>query len=329
LRLRLGIIGCGRATTMFHLQALRGLGEIEVVAVADRDVSRARRVAEDIGARWYGDHRALLSDEEVEAVSINTPPHLHEEMSLEALRRGRHVLCEKPMARSAEGCREIASEAEGRGLTAQPFHNYAHTPILDEALKLLKEGELGTVQRVSVRLLNNLRGYRPMTRFRFEGDHGILEDLLPHILSVIGLFTGWSFEVLTVEGWRRRYPVVDNFTFSLGVGGIPIEGEASWTALIPRFELHVEGSEGALKMELMKRPWSLELERGGKPRRIGGGGLGCYLDLLRMRHPSFKRQYLHFYRVVRVLEEPRLTMREEEALASALHEAMEAMRVHG
>jgi predicted dehydrogenase len=327
--LRIGIIGCGRATTMFHLKALENLDEIEVVAVADKDVSRARGVAEEIGAMWYESHRELLSDDEVEAVVVNTPPAFHEEMTLEALRAGKHVLCEKPVARSIEGCRGIASEAERRGLIAHPFHNYVHTPILDEALRLLKVREIGNVERVSVKLMNNLRGYRPKTSFRFEGDHGILEDLLPHIFSVVGLIAGWSFKVLEVEGWRRRYPVVDNLLFRLQVDGVPIEGEASWTALIPSFKIYVEGSEASLKMELMKRPWSLELKRGGKLRKIGGGGLGLYLGLLKMRHPSFKRQYQHFYRVVMGLEKPRLTMREEEVMVSVLSEVMEVMRVHG
>lgn len=169
MKLRLGIIGCGRATTMFHLKAVEEVEEIEVVAVADRDPNRARGVAEDIGARWYVSHEELLGDGDVEAVAINTPPDLHEEMSLEALRAGRHVLCEKPMARSVEGCRRIAVEAGERGLVAHPFHNYAHTPILDEALRLLGEGAIGEIERVTIRLVNNLRGYRPMTPFRLQG----------------------------------------------------------------------------------------------------------------------------------------------------------------
>ena len=329
MRLRLGIIGCGRATTLFHLKALEEVGEIEVVAAADREPERARRVAEEVGARWYQSHRELLEDEEVEAVAVNTPPSLHEELTLESLRAGRHVICEKPMARSPEGCRRIAAEAERRGLVAQPFHNYAYTPILDMALRLIGERRIGDVRTVSIRLMNNLRGYRPLTSFRFEGDEAIIEDLMPHILSVAGLITGWELRVLEVEGWRRSYPVVDNIAFQLEAGGIPLSGEASWTAVIPSFEVHIEGSEGSIKMDLMRRPWTLELMRGGEKRKIGGGGVGRILRLLRLRHPSFTWQYRHFYRVVRGLEPPRLGMEAEEAIVSALVEMGEGMRIHG
>ncbi len=329
LKLRLGIIGCGRATTMFHLKAVEEVEEIKVVAVADRDINRAREVAEDIGARWYGSHRELLGDEDVEAVAINTPPHLHEEMSLDALRAGRHVLCEKPMARSVEGCRRIADEAEERGLVAHPFHNYAYTPILDEALKLLEEEVIGGIVRVTIRLMNNLRGYRPLTSFRLRGDNAVIEDLMPHILSVAGLITGWEFQVLKVEGWRKSYPVVDNFAFNLKAGSIPLQGKASWTAIIPSFKVQIDGSEGSIKMDLMRNPWTLTLIRGGKRRKIGGGGLGRYLRLLRMRHPSFTRQYRHFYRVVRGLEEPRLAMEAEMSIVETLGEMREVIEIYG
>ncbi|HDI53181.1 MAG TPA: Gfo/Idh/MocA family oxidoreductase [Candidatus Bathyarchaeota archaeon] len=329
MRLGLGIIGCGRATTMFHLRAVEEVEEIEVVAVADRDPNRARGVAEEIGARWYVSHGELLGDGDVEAVAINTPPGLHEEMSLEALKAGRHILCEKPMARSVEGCRRIADEAEERGLVAHPFHNYAHTPILDEALKLIGEGVIGEIECVKIRLMNNLRGYRPMTPFRLQGDNAIIEDLIPHILSVAGLITGWKFQVLDVEGWRRSYPVVDNLNFHLKADTIPLQGEASWTAIIPSFEVRIEGSEGLMRMDLMRNPWTLTLKRGGETRRIGGGGLSRYLKLLRMRHPSFTRQYRHFYRVVRGMETPRVTMEAETAIIAALGEMGEVMEIHG
>ena len=329
MKLRLGIIGCGRATTMFHLKAVEEVEGIEVVAVADRDPNRARRVAKDIGARWYVSHKELLGDGDVEAVAINTPPDLHEEMSLEALRAGRHVLCEKPMARSVEGCRRITIEAEERGLVAHPFHNYAHTPILDEALKLLGEEAIGEIERVTIRLMNNLRGYRPMAPFRLQGDNAIIEDLIPHILSVAGLITGWKFQVLEVEGWRRSYPVVDNLTFHLKADTIPLQGEASWTAIIPSFEVQIEGSEGLMRMDLMRNPWTLTLKRDGETRRIGGGGLSRYFKLLRMRHPSFTRQYRHFHRIVRGLEEPRVTMEAETAIIAALEEMEEVMEIHG
>ena len=131
------------------------------------------------------------------------------------------------------------------------------------------------------------------------------------------------------RGWRRSYPVVDNLTFHLKADAIPLQGEASWTAIIPSFEVQIEGSEGLMRMDLMRNPWTLTLKRDGETRRIGGGGLSRYFKLLRMRHPSFMRQYRHFYRVVRGLEEPRVTMEAETAIIAALREMGEVMEIHG
>jgi len=92
--LRLGVIGCGRVTTMFHLRAIRDVKEVEVAAVADVNEERTRTVAKECNTKGYNDYHELLGDPGIDAVVINTPPRLHEEMVLDALDSGKHVLCE-------------------------------------------------------------------------------------------------------------------------------------------------------------------------------------------------------------------------------------------
>ena len=80
------------------MRHLRDQG-VELTAIADIDERRARRAAEEFGARhWYTDHRALLARDDVHIVSLCLPHHVHRDVAIEAARAGKHVLCEKPLA---------------------------------------------------------------------------------------------------------------------------------------------------------------------------------------------------------------------------------------
>src|SRR5438128_2496858 len=98
-KLRWGLIGCGDIARKRVAPALRALSNCELVAVSRAHSAQAAAFAGEFGAkRWHKDWRDLIADEEVEAVYIATPVHLHREQAVEAARAGLHVLCEKPMA---------------------------------------------------------------------------------------------------------------------------------------------------------------------------------------------------------------------------------------
>ncbi|HEU4764176.1 MAG TPA: Gfo/Idh/MocA family oxidoreductase, partial [Candidatus Eisenbacteria bacterium] len=94
--LRIGVIGAGLVTQINHLPALKKRRDAEVVAVCDDDGEKARMVARHFGiARTLTDYETLLRSDEVEAVIVATPNHLHAPMVLAAMGYGKHVLCEK------------------------------------------------------------------------------------------------------------------------------------------------------------------------------------------------------------------------------------------
>src|SRR5512144_2154529 len=92
-----GLIGCGRVAPR-HADSLRNLPGTRLVAIADLHESRARRFAHDYGAEPYTDYRYLLDCPDIHVITICTPSGLHAAMAIEALRAGKHVLVEKPMA---------------------------------------------------------------------------------------------------------------------------------------------------------------------------------------------------------------------------------------
>jgi predicted dehydrogenase len=325
--LRLGIVGCGSATRMFHLKALENVREFTITALVDTDMERLEEALKVCGAgRAYSDYLRLLSDPEVDVVVVNTPPRCHEEMVIRALEAGKHVLCEKPLATSYDGALKIKGVQEENHRVVLTVHNYVFTPCWEKALGLCRCGEIGRIERLVMRLENNLRLYRAKTRFRFEEEYAIVEDLLPHLLSISHGAAGMADEVESVEGWRETYDVLDNMKLILRTDrGVELDCFMSWTKLIPRFKIDVIGSEGIIKAELFGSPYSLIVESEGvKKKKVSlKWGFNKYIDLLRLNHPSFIGQYRHLYKVIMAEEKPRITINDEIEMIKIMNEVEE------
>ena len=311
--LRLGIIGCGRVTSMFHMKAIEQITEIKVTALSDVIEDRMMDLRDNCGApETYLDYRELLEDPEVEAVAVNTPPKFHQAIVLDALNAGKHVLCEKPLAESLEGCNKLKQTQLDTNLKVLPAHNYVFTPSLTEMIKLVHSGAIGEINRVDVSFENLLKSYRSRTDFRENSEHGVLEDVLPHILSVAYPFVGHIKEIGPVHWWCKEYNVCDNLdTDLIPEKGVPINASMSWTKLRPRFSVHIAGEKGELYTDLMLGPHKLEITIDGNTNTWKEKGMKWYLDLVQFKHPSFKNQYQHFYQLIKEGEPPKITIDDE------------------
>ena len=326
--LKLGIIGCGKVTTMFHLKAIREIDDISVVAVSDIDADRMEEVRRISGAeRGYLNYLEMLEDSEIQVIVVCTPPRLHGEMVLNAVEKEKHVLCEKPLARTTRECLEIKRALEEKGVVVLPVHNYLFTPALSPARFLIKQGVIGRINYMRVEFKNNLRIYRPRTDFRLKEAFGIVEDLLPHVLSVSGWIAGEVEQVVNVKAWRKRHGVPDNahVKFTLEQG-IPLEVALSWTKLIPTFRVEVLGEDGSVELDLIRAPQSFKLISGSTKTKVKiEGGLKEYLKLIRLRHPSFRNQYLHFLHIIEKKMKPIITLEDEVNIVRTIEEVISAL----
>ncbi|OGD55206.1 hypothetical protein A3K78_02450 [Candidatus Bathyarchaeota archaeon RBG_13_52_12] len=318
--LRLGIIGCGRVTTMFHLNAVKASGVVDLVSISDKS---SEQLAEVKGTTGVGhacsDYRELLSRPDVEAVSINTPPRFHEEMTLEAIKAGKHVLCEKPLAQTVEGCIKIR-EAK-KDLVVLPAHNYVYTPAIYSMEEKIKQRAIGEVRRVKLNFENNLGMYGSKTDFRTKDPRGIVEDVMPHILSVAGIIAGKPERVAAVSGLCKKYEVCDNLHATVETErGVTLDCTASWTRTIPTFAVAIEGEKGILKSDFAINPYSYTIETEGSKTKISERGPGWYLDLVQFKHPSFPEQYRHFDNLIHRGGEPRITIDDEIAMLKIIQE---------
>ncbi|MET1044796.1 MAG: Gfo/Idh/MocA family oxidoreductase [Microbacteriaceae bacterium] len=174
--LRIAVIGAGywgpNLARNFH-----GSPDWELAAICDLDAERARRVADQVGSvAVVTDLNDVLTDATIDAVAIATPARTHHAIALAALRAGKHVVVEKPLADTREHGDAMVREATERGLVLMADHTYCYTPAVQRIRELVAEGALGDILFIdSVRI--NLGLIQP--------DVDVFWDLAPHDLSII------------------------------------------------------------------------------------------------------------------------------------------------
>ncbi len=312
---------------MFHLKAIEASGVVELVSISDNSIEQLINVKSATGVGHVcGDYKEMLSRPDVEAVAINTPPRFHEEMTLESLSAGKHVLCEKPLAQTVEGCEKI-KEAKG-GLIVLPAHNYVYTPSLYKIEEKVKHGVIGGVKRVKLNFENNLSMYGSKTDFRIRDPRGIVEDVMPHILSVAGIVAGKPSKVTDITGICKKYDVCDNLHATIETEQrVKLDCTASWTRTVPTFAVSIEGEKGTLRSDLATNPYSYTLENESGKTKTSERGVSWYLDMLQFKHPSFPEQYRHLEQLVHRGGEPRITVDDEIAMLMIMQEMGDRLKV--
>ena len=191
-RLKVGIIGGGAITQVAHLPVLKKLKMIEIPAICDTDLPKARALADRFGVKdAFDDIEDLLRFEVLDAVVICSPTHLHESHILAALSAGVHVLVEKPLAMSAASAQRIVRAVEKRQRVVMVGMNHRYRPDVQIVRSFVQGGELGTIESVRgswhvFRPSRNQLGWRQR---RDQAGGGAMLDLG---LSILDLDSGWA-----------------------------------------------------------------------------------------------------------------------------------------
>jgi predicted dehydrogenase len=127
-----------------HIDAVRRLGNVEIVGLAGSSLESARKRARELGVgRAYADYRELLADPAVQVVHNTTPNHLHREISLAALHAGKHVISDKPLASNLQESRELHEAARDAGVAHVVTFNYRSHALVQQARAMIAKGKLG------------------------------------------------------------------------------------------------------------------------------------------------------------------------------------------
>jgi predicted dehydrogenase len=207
---RIGILGAARIVPAALIEPARAVPEARVVAIAARDFARARAFASRHGIpRAHETYQAVLDDSEIDAIYNPLPNSLHCEWAIRALKAGKHVLCEKPLANNAGEAQRMAAAAEDAGrMLVEAFH-YRYHPLALRMKEIVDSGELGEVRHLEAHFCVPLIRLRDI-RYRYELGGGATMDLGCYCINLIRYLAGAEPEVTHARA-RLAAPQIDRF----------------------------------------------------------------------------------------------------------------------
>jgi predicted dehydrogenase len=267
---RWGILSTADIGVRKVIPGIRKAARCEVVAIASRDGEQARAVADQLGIpSAHASYEALLADPGVDAVYIPLPNHMHMDWTIAALRAGKHVLCEKPLAMTADDAQRMVDVARETGLHLMEAFMYRQHPSWIAAMELVESGRIGTLTAVQS-WFSYYNDDATNIRNIVEYGGGALFDIGCYTINLSRMVFGG--EPSHIQASVRRDPATGVDALVSAIldfdGGI-----ASFTCAI-RSEsdqrVHIYGTEGRISIDIPfnippDRPTRIRLTAGGDP----------------------------------------------------------------
>lgn len=329
--LRLGMVGGGNEAFIgaVHRMAARLDDTWQLVAGAlSSTPERSLASARDIGVeRGYGTWQEMLEgelalpeDQRIDAVSIVTPNHLHFPVAKAFVEAGFHVVCDKPMTLNSDEAAQLVRAVEGAGVVFAVTYNYTGYPLVKEARRLVRSGELGRLRKVVVQYRQGWLATRAedegskQAEWRLDpsrsGSGGAIGDIGTHAENLVATITGLELEGISAD----LTPLVEGRSLDDDAGILArFTGGAKGVFVVSQVEvgeenglsISVYGTEGGLTWR-QEEPNRLELTSLDGPRRIytraGGDYLGAaaqHASRLPSGHPEgFIEAFANIYRNV-------------------------------
>jgi len=206
-----GVLGCANIAVNRVIPGMANARLTTLGAVASRTLSKAEAVAAQFDVpKAYGSYEALLADPGIEAVYIPLPNGFHAEWSIKAMRAGKHVLCEKPLAMDAAEAREIQAVRDETGMFCIEAFAYRFNPVVAKAFDIVRSGVLGELRflhTVSTYLM--AEPYDPANvRLRAEIGGGALYDMGCYAVNAQRMLAGREpLMVSATMQWSARFDV--------------------------------------------------------------------------------------------------------------------------
>ena len=192
-KIKVGVVGTGFIGPA-HIEALRRLPNVEVVALCEVTAELARKKADSLGIARAYTFDELIQQEDIQAVHICTPNFLHYAQSKAALLAGKHVVCEKPLAKDLKEAEELVALAAETGLVNAVHFNLRYYPLVRHMKKSRENGDLGEIYSIIGSYLQDWLFYQTDYNWRLEpdksGDSRAIADIGSHLMDVIEYITG-------------------------------------------------------------------------------------------------------------------------------------------
>ncbi len=257
-KIKWGIIGAGDVAEVKSGPAFQKAAHSELVAVMRRDGAKA----EDFARRhavpeWYDDAQKILKHPEINAVYIATPPASHEAYAIQALKAGKNVYLEKPMATSLDACQRIVDEVDKSEKKLVVAHYRRALPAFLKVKELLDRQAVGDIRFVQIKILQPAKSKliaQTETNWRVEPDisgGGLFHDIAPHQLDLMYLYFGKPLHV-SGQAFNQAslYPAEDIVSASI-LFDKNIVFQGLWCFTVPEEEAceycEIVGEEGSIR----------------------------------------------------------------------------------
>ena len=249
-KVRWGILGVAGIATRKVIPAMQQGQWSTVTAIASRDLEKARQAASALGIpKAYGSYDALLEDPEIDAVYNPLPNHLHVPWSARAAERGKHVLCEKPIALSAAEARELVQVRDRTGVLMQEAFMIRTHPQWQKARALVHEGRIGEV-RAMLGIFSYFNDDPANIRSVPDWGGGALMDIGCYLINTSRFILGR--EPLRAAGAVERDPEmkIDRLTsMLLDYGSAHLTGTCS-TQMVYYQRMQIFGTRGLIEIRI-------------------------------------------------------------------------------
>ena len=284
-----GIIGCGGIANGKHMPSLKTVPNVRMVAFCDIVPERAEKAAREYGAegaKTYTDYRELLKDPAIEVVHVLTPNREHADITIDALYAGKHVMCEKPMAKCAADAKRMLDAARATGKKLTIGYQHRQKAQSQYAKEYIESGALGEIYYANCYAIRR-RGTPNWGVFLNEEEQGggPIIDIATHSLDLT-LYLMNNYEPKMVLGRTHKkleHPEAGNIWGDNGVSTTPLE-EAACAMIVMK--------NGATIM--LETSWALNTEQPiaeGSCRLCGSkGGLSIINDKLVLNKVEYNRQ---------------------------------------
>jgi len=250
---RWGILGASNFARHHMAPAIHQAEDAELVALATADPARALPFQAFCPAlRVVGSYEALLADPGIDAVYIPLPNHLHVGWTAKALRAGKHVLCEKPLAMSAAEIDGLIALRDQTGLLAAEAFMIVHHPQFIRTRQLVTEGAIGRIEHVDVAFSYDNRHDPANIRNRPETGGGSIPDIGVYTFGSARFVTGAEPVMDSLQSRIRRENGVDVYAQVSGLfegpGGRFTYASMTSMRLFPRQEVVIQGETGMIRL---------------------------------------------------------------------------------
>lgn len=257
-QLRWGLIGCGDIARKRVAPALRDLPECQLVAVSRRRTDLVESFAREFGARrWYSDWRELVGDDEVDAVYVATPVHLHATQTIASAEAGKHILCEKPMSMNVAECDQMLAACHSNNVRLGVSYYRHFYPVIARIKTLLESGQIGVPVLAQI---NAFEWFNPgddearawLIKKDFAGG-GPMFDFGCHRIEVLANILG---RITKVSGLTAR-ALFDREVEDTAIASIQFEGGACGVLTVthaarePQDSLTIFGSDGSINVPVL------------------------------------------------------------------------------